>query len=169
MNIVAIAANVAQLVIILAIFYVRGLELGTAVIFLLFLLMPIPFVNVLVLLFAKRPMRMSAADGRDAGPIIKREAFRISYPEDRCPVLSTGGATFAVMDLSEGGVRINASSTTPFKKKITGEIQLLSGERIRFKAALLRREDGETTFQFTDPIGTAALLAEKKLQSARYN
>ncbi len=162
MNIVAIAANIAQLVIILVIFFIRGLDLGALVIFLLFLLMPIPFINVLALLFARPPIGQSANSVSETNGIIKREAVRVSYREERCPVLNTGGALFAVLDLSEGGVRIKASSTTPFKKKIGGDIELISGDRIHFKATVLRREDGEVVFQFADPIGTAIIMAEKK-------
>ena len=169
MSIVAIAVNILQLVIILAVFYIRGLELGAPVIFLLFLLMPIPFVNTVALLFTRRPTGVSAVVGADDNAIIKREAVRITYHENHGPVLNTGGAAFAVLDLSEGGVRISASSSTPFKKKISGEIRLISGERIRFKATLLRRENGETTFQFTDPVGTAVLMTEKKALADQQN
>lgn len=163
MNIVAIVANAAQLIIILAVFYFRGLELGALVIFLLFLLMPIPFINFLALFFTKRPLRESTGDKIEDKAMIKREAMRVSYNEDRCPILKTSGTSFAVRDLSEGGVRIIASSAIPFKKKVSGEIQLISGDRFRFKASLMRREDGEVVFLFSDPIGTAVIMQEKKI------
>jgi hypothetical protein len=67
-----------------------------------------------------------------------------------------------VLDLSEGGVRIRASSAIPFKKKVNGEIQLVSGDRVRFKATVMRRDEGAVVFQFVDPIGTAILMEEKK-------
>ena len=78
------------------------------------------------------------------------------------PVLKTGDIAFAVRDLSEGGVRIIASGSTPFKKKVHGEIQLLGGHRFRFSATVMRREEGEVVFRFSDPIGTALLMGEKK-------
>ena len=170
MNIVALFANVIQLVIILAIFFIRGLDLTALVIFLLFLLMPIPFINFLAIFYAKQPVAGSkAADPGINDGLIKREALRVSYEEDRCPILTTGGTAYAVRDLSEGGVRISASSAVPFKKKISGDIQLISGERIRFKASLMRREEGEAVFLFVEPVGTAILMEEKKTLAAAYS
>lgn len=166
MNIAALVANAAQLVIILAVFFFRGLELGALVIFLLFLLMPIPFINFLALFFSKRPMRESSVEKVEDKTLIKREAMRVAYSEDQCPTLKTSGTFFAVRDLSEGGVRIIASSAIPFKKKVSGEIQLISGDRFRFKASLIRREEGEVVFLFSDPIGTAVIMQEKKILAA---
>lgn len=166
MKIVALAANVAQWVIILAIFSIRGLDLSVPVIFLLFLLMTIPFINFLALFFSNRPILESAAPEIEENRLVKREAMRVRYREDHCPILQTGDTAFAVLDLSEGGVRISASSATPFKKKVHGEIQLISGDRVRFKATVMRREEREVVFQFADPIGTALLIAEKKVMAA---
>ena len=162
MYIAAIVANVVQLVIILALFLVRGLELGAMVIFLLFLLMPIPFINFLALFFCRQPIGQPAAGPDEENGMIKREAMRVRYSRERCPTLNTGGTAYAVRDLSEGGVCIRASSDTPFKKKINGEILLISGERIRFKGSVRRREAGEVIFVFNEPIGTAILMEEKK-------
>jgi len=164
MNIVALVANVIQLAIILMVFFIRGLDLGGLVIFLLFLLMTVPFINFLAIFYSKRPLADPAAEGN--GPdngLIKREAVRVNYGADRCPSLTTGGTSYAVRDLSEGGVRIHASSATPFKKKISGEIKLLTGDRFRFKATLMRQEEGEVVFHFIEPVGTAILMAEKKI------
>jgi hypothetical protein len=162
MNIAALVANVLQLLIILAVFFIRGLDLGPLVIFLLFLLMPIPFINFLALFFSKRPISASSADDADGNGLIKREAVRILYEEDRCPVLTVGDTAYTVRDLSEGGVRIRAGAEMPFKKKFNGGIRLLSGDRIRFKATVARREEGEVVFKFTEPVGTAILMEEKK-------
>jgi len=167
MNIVALVANVIQLVIILAVFFFRGLDLGALVIFLLFLLMPIPFINFLAIFYAKQPKTATAVeDSGQSNGMIKREAMRVNYSDDRCPILTTNGTSYAVRDLSEGGVRISASSAIPFKSKISGDIQLISGEQIRFKAILMRREEGETIFHFADPVGTAILMKEKKIVAA---
>ena len=167
MTIAAFVANVIQLVIILALFFIRGLDLGALVIFFLFLLMPIPFINFLAIFYSKRPVTETAtAETTHINGMIKREAVRINYDRDRCPVLTTGGTSYAVRDLSEGGVRISTSSATPFKKKISGDIQLISGDRIRFKATLMRREEGETVFHFVEPVGTAILMEEKKTLAA---
>lgn len=166
MKIAAIIANIAQLGIILAIFLIRGLDLGTQVIFLLFLLMSVPFINFLTLFFSNRPMLESVSDSIEENGLVKRIAMRVRYPEAHCPVMKTAGTAFAVIDISEGGVRIRASLSTPFKKKINGEIQLISGVRIRFKATVMRREESEVVFQFIDPIGSALLMEEERAMAA---
>ena len=162
MKIAAIVANIAQLVIILAIFFIRGLELGGLVIFLLFLLMVVPFINLLVFLLSSRTT-LSWDDAEiEAEGMIKRKAMRIHYPDDRHPVFSTEGIAFAVQDISEGGVRIVASADTVFKKRIDGEVLLLCGKVVHIKARVLRGEGSEVVLQFLRPIGTAPLLEEKK-------
>lgn len=166
MKIVAIIADIAQLGIILAIFFIRGLDLGSLVIFLLFMLMSVPFINILALFFPNRPMFKSASENIEDNGLVKRIAMRVRYPEAHCPVMKTAGTAFTVLDLSEGGVRIRASLSTPFKKKITGDIQLISGGGIRFKAILMRRAEGEVVFQFVNPIGTALLVEEEKTMAA---
>jgi hypothetical protein len=166
MNIAALVANVIQLLIILAVFFIGGLDLGPLVIFLLFLLMPIPFINFLALFFSKPPISVpSAGDAADSG-MIKREAVRVLYEADRCPVLTVGNTAYTVRDLSEGGVRIRAGAEIPFKRKFNGDIRLLSGDQIRFKATVARREEGEVVFKFTEPVGTAILMEEKKALAA---
>ena len=160
MKLAAIIANIAQLVIILLIFFIRGLDLGAWVIFLLFLLLAIPFLNLLTLLVCKRALFDAFSD--EAGGIIKREAMRIQYGNAHYATLTTEGITFTVRDLSEGGVRINASSATTLKRKITGILQLLCDREIRFKATVLRREEGAVVLQFNHPIGTATLAEEKR-------
>jgi hypothetical protein len=162
MRIAAVAANTAQLIIILAIFFIRGLDLGAMVIFLLFVLMSVPFINFLALFFGSRPMLKSVSNGSQDNGLVKRVAMRVRYPKAHCPALNTGGAAFAVIDISEGGVRIRASRSNPFKRKVSGEIQLISGARIRFKATLMRRDESEVVFKFADAIGTTLLMEEQK-------
>jgi len=168
MNIAALVANVIQLLIILAVFFIGGLDLGPLVIFLLFLLMPIPFINFLALFFSKPPISASNAGDAAENGMIKREAVRVLYEEDRCPVLTVGDTAYTVRDLSEGGVRIRAGAEMPFKKKFNGDIRLLSGDQIRFKATVARREEGEVVFRFTEPVGTATLMEEKKALAAAH-
>ena len=166
MKIFAVAANAAQWVIILSIFFIRGVDLGIAVILLLFGLMCVPFINLLALFFVDRSKPVPMSPTIEKSGLIKREAMRVSYGEDHCPILDIGGTAFAVRDLSEGGVRISAGSATLFKKKVRGEIQLISGDRVRFKAFVIRRIKGEVALKFVDPIGTALLLQEKKVMAA---
>lgn len=165
MKIIAIVANITQLAIILAIFFIRGLDLGVLVIFLLFLLMLVPFINLLAFLFASRAALGWEAAEIAAEGMIKRKAMRIHYAEDHCPELSTDGIAFVVRDISEGGVRIIASADTVFKKRIEGDIKLLCGRTLKFKARVLRGDGSEVVLHFLKPIGTAALVEEKRALS----
>lgn len=163
MKTVAIAANVAQLAAILLILFIRGLDLGALVIFLLFFLMAVPFINFLSLFFTHHPLPETSTGDANRNGMVKREAVRVQYQEDHCPILKTSLGAFAVRNISEGGVCISAASTTPFKKRINGQIQLLCDDRLRFKARILRRDEGEVVFGFGTPIGTAILMEEKKI------
>ena len=58
---------------------------------------------------------------------------------------------------------ISAASSTPFKKRINGQIQLLCGDRLKIRASVLRKDEGEVVFGFAIPIGTAVLMEEKKV------
>ena len=163
MRTVAIAANVVQLAAIFLILFIRGPDLGALVIFLLFILMAVPFINFLSLFFAHRRGQDPSSRQIHQNGMVKREAMRIHYQDDNCPILKTGQGAFAVRNLSEGGVCISAASTTPFKKRINGQILLLCGERVKFKASVMRRDEGEVVFSFRTPIGTAILMEEKKV------
>lgn len=162
MKTVAIVANVGQLAIIWLIFYLRGSDLGGLVIGLLLLLMAVPFVNVLSAALTQPKKQATAPPPNPENGIIKREAMRILYPEERCPTLTTAGSSFAVRDLSEGGVCIRAASATPFKRRINGRLHLLSGDVLRFRASILRRGEGEVVLGFSTPVGTATLSAERQ-------
>jgi hypothetical protein len=163
MKTVAVVVNVAQLAAILIIFFVGGLDLGILVILLLFFLMAVPFINFLALFFAHHPLSDAPPDQNHENGMIKREAMRIQYRKDHCPILKTQLGAFAVKNISEGGICVSASSTTPFKKRINGQIKLLCGDRLKFKATVLRRDEGEVVFGLHTPIGTAILLEEKKV------
>jgi len=160
---VAIVANVAQLAAILLILFIRGLDLGVLVIFLLFFLMAVPFINFLSLFFAHHPLMGPSTENNHETEMIKREAIRIHYQEDHCPIFKTNLGAFAVKNISEGGVCISAASSTPFKKRINGQIQLLCGDRLKIRASVLRKDEGEVVFGFAIPIGTAVLMEEKKV------
>ena len=163
MKIVAVVANVAQLVAILIVFFVGGLNLGALVIFLLFFLMAIPFVNFLALFFTQPSQPERPSEQNRENRIVKREAVRVHYHEDHAPVLKTQLGDFAVKNISEGGVCISASSDTPFKRHIAGQIQLLCGDNLKFKGMVMRTDEGEVVFGFKKPVGTAILLEEKKI------
>ena len=166
MKIIAVTANIAQLGIILAIFFIRGLDLGALVIFLLFVLMAVPLINFLTLFFANRPMLESGSAHIQNNRLVKRAAKRVRYPKALRPVMKTAGTAFTVIDISEGGVRIRASQATPFKRKVLADIHMISGALIRFKASVMRRDETEVVFQFADPIGTALLTEEENAIAA---
>ena len=162
MKTVAIVANLAQLFIIPAVLLVYGIELGFWVILLLVLLTCVPLINFLAFFFASHPILKTDEPGADDGTLIKRSAIRVRYPLGRRAALEIDDVTFSVCDLSEFGVRILADRKTPFNDSVKGTIRLKSGTDIDFHGTVMRRNDEEVAFQFSDSIGTSVLLEENK-------
>ncbi len=162
MKTVAIIANAAQLAIILTIFFVRGFEMDFWAIVLLALLIIVPAISFLAFCFARQSVLKADVTGDNDGAPIKRSAIRVRYPHGRGAVLAIGDAALSVIDLSEFGVRALAGRKTPFTESETGTIRLKSGAKIAFRGTVMRRNDAEVVFQFSDPIGTAVILEENK-------
>ena len=92
--------------------------------------------------------------------------MRIQYPEDHCPILKTNLGAFAIKKhFRRWHVHQCCIDHPPLKNAFNGQIELLCGDRLKFKARVLRRDDGEVAFGFSLPIGTAILMEEKKVVS----
>lgn len=158
----AIAANGIQPVLILAIFYIKGFELGAVVIFFLFLLMTVPFINFLLFLFYKNTPVDPEPSETEPHPLVKRKALRILYHPDRRPVLNIKNQTHDIIDLSEGGLRIVLKNDQHLNKKVKGNIQLLAGNAINIKGVVQRNENNEAAIIFPKKLDIGLILAEKK-------
>lgn len=168
MRVFAIAANLVQMGIVLAMFLAKGLSLGGMIILALFILLIFAFINLLVLLFytsntaAHRPLV-----GEDKAPVAKRQAMRVTYALGPQPTLSLGGRRFAVADISEGGVRFIIERGGRLKKRLRGKITLLSGQTLSIQGTLIRREGNEATIALKSIIDYHILLKEKQALGPR--
>ena len=163
MRAVAVIANLIQMIIVLSVFLLQGFVLGGWTVFALFVLLMIAFLNLLVLLFHAA---LSGTDQtrifKDSSPIIKRQDFRVTYKIHNGPMLTIGKRKFKVIDLSENGSRFSVGRNETIKKRMRGQLTLLCGRSIEFKAVLHRRQGSEAVIQFKYPISYDVLLEEKR-------
>ncbi len=159
----AIAVNLVQIGIILALFLIKGLTLGGSTIMVFFMLLLFALINLIVLLFYTINI---AADqplfGREKPPIVKRQDLRISYAAAAQPLFNTGTHRFPILDLSENGMRISLDRNQRCRKRLRGQIEMLCGKILNVKGALVRREGDEAAFLFRKPVDYKVLLQEKQ-------
>lgn len=163
MRIITVAANLAQMIIILVVFLFKGLSLGSWVILALFVLLMIAFVNLLMLLYH------SALSDKDPGKrtkekaaLIKRQDLRVAYLSEPFPVLMVGKRNFAVSDLSENGLRIRIGRHEKLKRRFRGHLALLCDQSIGVQAVLIRRQGDEAALALKQPLDYAVLVKEKQ-------
>lgn len=167
MRIAAVVANLAQMTIILLVFLINGLALGGWTIFALFLLLIIAFVNLLVLLFhAALDPKITKQTPKEPSPIVKRQDLRVTYVDKHYPTLTIGKRQFSISDISENGLRIRIERHEPLKKRMRGQLALLSKKRLTVKVILIRREGEEAALALKEPIDYAVLLKEKQALAA---
>ncbi len=164
MRAVAIVANLIQMGIILALFLIQGLALGSSTIFAFFVLLLVAFVNLLVLLFHAA---LSATDQnthrKEKGGLVKRQDLRVRYLNDARPELEVDNRCFSVLDLSENGIRIIIDRQVPLKRRFRGRLTLLSKKILNLKVTQVRRQGDEAALLIKEPIDWDVLSTEKQL------
>jgi len=106
----------------------------------------------------------------------QRAFFRVQYPETARPVLLAveGDHTYAVMDLSEEGVRLSTVSIDLDElprvgDRLSGYIRLRSGPVARLAGEVVRVEKGEMALRLKERrISFATVLDEQLFLRARY-
>lgn len=163
----AIAVNLAQIAIVLALFITKGLSFGGMTILSFFFLLLFALINLIVLLFYTINIAPdSPRFGREKIPIVKRQDLRVNYPPGRRPSLAVGKMSHPILDLAENGMRIGLDRNARIKRRIKGQITLLCGKVIDVKASMVRREGDEAALLMNRPMEYDLLLQEKqKVQS----
>jgi hypothetical protein len=168
MRIVAIVANLIQMLIILTLFLTQGISLGGSTIFAFFVLLLIAFINLLVLLFHST---LSAADRtqrrNEKGGLVKRQDLRVRYTPDARPELAVDKRCFSVLDLSENGVRIRIQRQEPLKRRFRGRLTLLSNQILSIQVCQVRRQGDEAALLIKQPLDWDVLSAEKELAAIK--
>ena len=163
MRVITVVANLVQMAIILVVFLLKGLVLGGWVIFALFVLLMIAFLNLLMLLFHSTLSNKNPGKGiKEKAAIIKRQVLRVAYLSEPYPVLMVGKRKFSVSDLSENGMRIRIGRHEQLNKRFRGHLELLGDVSIGVKAVLIRRQGDEAALALKQPLDYAVLLQEKQ-------
>ena len=100
-----------------------------------------------------------AAPGRDA-----RRHFRVRYPQRLRPRLQVQGRYTAVIDLSEGGVRIvnEPGLVLAPGATVSGALLLRSGEAARFSGRVLRVTPGDVALSLGQGFSYRIILREQR-------
>jgi hypothetical protein len=163
MRTAAIAANLFQMVIVLFVVVLQGIVMDGVTIFALFFLFIIACFNLFVLLFSEHKDPTPIVDDRKA--IIKRLDFRVGYALGTQPKLAIGDQRYDLIDISEGGARITIGRNERLKKRCRCRVNMLCGETIKTKCAVIRREGNEAALAFHSPVAYRVLLNEKQIVS----
>ena len=161
MRAAAMAANLVQMVIVLFVFVLQGIAMDGLTILALFILFIIACFNLLVLLFTGEKDQGPMAD--DKKTIIKRLDYRVGYTSGIQPKLVIGDQRYNLIDISEGGARIAVGRHERLKKRSRCRVNLLSGEKLKAKVVVIRREGNEAALAFQSPVAYRILLKEKQI------
>jgi PilZ domain len=80
--------------------------------------------------------------------IEKRKHHRTIYPPARRPVFQTGGQSFAVKDLSRGGLKFRRQENIKLKGWVKGTVGLADGRCIEVEGIVVRVEDRDMGLSF---------------------
>jgi PilZ domain len=80
----------------------------------------------------------------------RREFFRLPYPVMSGAILAVGGTNYIVGEVSEGGLRLVASSNEfPVEQRIEGTLVLTAGVRCTVTGTVLRIDDKHVVLKLT--------------------
>lgn len=168
MRTVAIAVNLLQIFIIVALFFSHGIGLGGLTVIALFILLVAAFINLLVLLFHSGLSETVYASQRaEKGRLVKRQDLRVRYLSAAPPELIVKNRRYPVLDLSVNGARIGIRRKEPLKRRFRGRITLLSGQTLHIRVLRVRRQGDEAALLIRQPLDWDTLILEKKLASAQ--
>ncbi|WP_114785478.1 PilZ domain-containing protein [Vibrio tetraodonis] len=82
----------------------------------------------------------------------KREFYRLKYPKKARPCIRIYDQIFYVTEVSEGGIRVVMNMFTDWYKGLlmSGTLELHSQEKIEFKGAVLRFDNGEVILKLNE-------------------
>lgn len=111
----------------------------------------------------------ATVDGRRGPQGNRRQFFRIFYPDQERPIFSCEAETYKVMDLSEGGLRmnLNESQHRPRKDAVLEGRVILPAKRgvLDVRGVVVRVEDREAAVRFDslNRIPLARMIEEQRI------
>ncbi|WP_372863668.1 PilZ domain-containing protein [Spongiibacter sp.] len=94
----------------------------------------------------------------------KRRYFRVPYPEKAQPPFhATSGQRYAVLDISEKGLKINAINdpALPVSARLSGIIELHGGKRISAEGVVLRQDPDGVAVALDNSLDVGQLFREQ--------
>jgi c-di-GMP-binding flagellar brake protein YcgR len=99
-----------------------------------------------------------------------RRHYRLRYPLRLRPWLELAGVRAAVIDISEGGVRILCESglAVELGETLSAALKLHSGESARLSGCVVRISRNEVALSFGRGLSFASILREQRAIRARH-
>ncbi len=93
----------------------------------------------------------------------RREYFRVQYPTVARPRLEMEGESYAVVDISERGLRYKATDSFPEAgREIAGIIYFKRGDFVEVRGTVLRAVDGQVSCQLTTGVPFKIIIDEQR-------
>ena len=111
----------------------------------------------------------------DSGPAqakgeSRRAHYRIDYPEGDRPHLRYGKRRYEILNLSEGGIKIEIpqSDELPLEETLSVTIELVGGKEIEVEGHVLRRDTDTTVLHLSSRVPLSVIVEEQRQQIAKY-
>jgi hypothetical protein len=93
----------------------------------------------------------------------RRQHYRIVYPSVLAPRLILNALVFAVVDISEWGVRFKKSDYFVFRPgvEVEGDITLFGGEKIHISGTIFRGQNDDVVIALDRKIPFSVILSEQ--------
>ncbi len=100
----------------------------------------------------------------------QRQYFRLRYPLAAQPTLRVGGLTFAVTELSEGGMRLIVGPAGRIAPTwdVRGELRLATGSTVAVEGSVLRIDESHVIVKLDRGPSYKDMLAEQRYVAQRY-
>ncbi len=94
----------------------------------------------------------------------RRRHFRLRYPHREWPQLLTKTGKFRVVEISEGGARIQFAGRPPtcFRHAVDAQIFFRDGTKVETNAIHHRIDKNEVILRFTKPIPLYIVIGEQR-------
>ena len=102
------------------------------------------------------------ADGDDANQ--KRKFFRIEYPKSERPTFCCAGTNYAVLDVSEEGIRFELSPMHDLVagERLVGSIDFCGRTNVKVKGTVLRIGNGFVVLSLERHLPLPVIMSEQR-------
>lgn len=100
----------------------------------------------------------------------RRNQFRLHYPIKDRPRLAVENADYAVVDISEGGLKVvfGKNARIPEKFRFAGIIEYVDGKKVAVSGKILRTFEHGFSAEFFRKIGMQGIMADQRRLKQKY-